>query len=84
MIIGDYIAKIAAQESFEDQLGVAEDYLSLCVANQGRREFYYPLAPDELERLRTRTRDIEKAYLQFESKLLEHSKRTLGRKMLIV
>ena len=80
-IAGDYFAKIVAQENFEDQLEVAERDLSLRIATRGEREFYYSLTHDELEKLKTL--NIQETYLQFESRLVEHCRRVLGRRMLV-
>lgn len=63
MIVGDYVTKIAAQRSFDDQLKVAELDLAYRIAGKGQETVLYLLTHEELERLRVI--DIQEGFGEF-------------------
>lgn len=79
MIVGDYVAKIAAQETFGAQLEVAIFELNHLTGAMGERFSLYVLTPRELERLRSGI-DIKSAFLEFEDGLEAYCTEVFGRR----
>ena len=81
MIIGDYVAKIAALDGdFEAQVEIAvvqQNYLIDMMRDD--RILFYPLTSSELEKLRMGL-DIERAFDHFEVRLEEYCKDVFGRR----
>lgn len=82
MILGDYVAKVAAQETFGAQLEVAIFELNHQTGARGGRFSLYVLTPRELERLRSGI-DIQSAFLEFEDGLEAYCTVVFGRRRVI-